>query len=204
MSDVIDTGEQWLTIVVPQFQLSKIVANHSVVSVVTAVVCRSSLLSRLTDTVHLIRLGWAEVLSLLWRSSATCVLRVAVPIVLFDLAVELFGEVADPFGYCLLCLLEALLDVLANLREVVCSFALLDTRAHAHVHVHEWAHLQRSYIRGQALRAADGCLAHAAVGCLNRPGSGSAEPVGAHRSRPAQAGCGAVDVVAVAEALPPP
>jgi hypothetical protein len=49
--------------------------------------------------------------------------RVAVSVVLVRLAVtvKLLGEVGDPACDCLLRLLEALLNVLADLRQVVCS-----------------------------------------------------------------------------------
>lgn len=70
---------------------------------------------------HLIRLRGAKVLSLLWGRGSARVLGVAVPIVFFHFAVELLGEVADPFGDCLLRLLETLLNVLADLGEVVCN-----------------------------------------------------------------------------------
>ena len=45
--------------------------------------------------------------------------RVAVLIVLVGLAVELLLEAGDPLVDCLLCFLETLLDVLADLREVI-------------------------------------------------------------------------------------
>lgn len=109
-----------LTVVVSQLELGKVVANHPVVGVVAAVVCRPSLLSRPANALHLIRLGRAKVLS--WRGpGAARVLWVAVLVVLVDFAIELLGEVADPLGHRLLCLLEALLDVLADLWEVICS-----------------------------------------------------------------------------------
>ena len=46
--------------------------------------------------------------------------RVAVLIVVLRFAVELLLEAGDPLVDCLLCLLEALLDVLTDLWEVVC------------------------------------------------------------------------------------
>jgi hypothetical protein len=48
-------------------------------------------------------------------------IAVSVIFVGLAIAVELLGEVGDPAGDCLLCLLEALLNVLADLGEVVCA-----------------------------------------------------------------------------------
>jgi hypothetical protein len=83
------------------------------------VIRRPPLLGRLADAVHLVRLRGAEVLALGWPSP-TLVLRVAVLVVLVDLsAVQLLGEVVNPAGNRLLRLLEALLDVLADLGKLV-------------------------------------------------------------------------------------
>jgi hypothetical protein len=64
-----------------------------------------------------------------------------------------------------------------------------------------WAHLRRSCTRAQALQAAVGYPARVVVGRQGRPGSGSVGLVVAHKSRPAQVGCGVVDAVAAAGAL---
>jgi hypothetical protein len=45
--------------------------------------------------------------------------RVAVLVVFVRFTVKLLLKASDPFVDCLLCLLEALLDVLADLREVI-------------------------------------------------------------------------------------
>jgi hypothetical protein len=119
---------QWLqyildvphTLVVSHLQLRKVVADDSVVGVIPVVVRRPPLLGRLADAVHLVRLRGAEVLALGWPSP-TLILRIAVLVVLVNLsAVQLLGEVVDPAGNRLLRLLEALLNVLADLGKLVC------------------------------------------------------------------------------------
>lgn len=74
--DLMFAGELWIsvnawsrcvtaihTIVIPHLQLRKVIAQHAIVCVVAVVIGRPSLLSRLADAVHLIRLRRAIVLS---------------------------------------------------------------------------------------------------------------------------------------------
>lgn len=44
---------------------------------------------------------------------------IAILVVLVRLAIELLGEIVDPVADCLPCLVKALLNVLANFREVI-------------------------------------------------------------------------------------
>jgi hypothetical protein len=61
----------------------------------------------------------AEVLASLRRLSTLALHGVPILIVVVRLAVEFLLEAGDPLVDCLLCLLEALFDVLADLGKVV-------------------------------------------------------------------------------------
>lgn len=113
------------TIVVPHFQLREVVPKNPVVCVIAIVVGRSALFCRLANAIELFRLRRAKVLPLRPRLSRPLLVamdRVAISIVLVGLAVaiQLLREVGDPARDRLLSLLEALLNVLADLGQVVC------------------------------------------------------------------------------------
>ena len=112
------------TLVVPHLELRKIVPKHPVVGIVAVVVGRAALFSRLANAVQLLGLRRTKVLALLRRLPGPQLIMVdgiSVSVVLVGLAVtvKLLGEVGDPARDRLLRLLEALLDVFADLGEVI-------------------------------------------------------------------------------------
>jgi hypothetical protein len=123
------------TLIVSHLELSKVVPKHPIVCVVAVVVGRAALFSGLADSVQLLRLRRAKVLSLRGRLPLLVVADwVAIAVVLVRLAVELLCQIRDPARHCLLRLLEPLFESLANLREFVCpsSAWLYDTRECRH------------------------------------------------------------------------
>jgi hypothetical protein len=116
-------------LVVPQLELGKVIAQYPVIRIVPVVVRRAAhvtrptLLGRLADAVHLVRLRRAVVLATVRRLSifSLATYRVTVLIIVLRFAVELLLKAGDPLVDRLLCLLETLLDVLTDLWEVVCD-----------------------------------------------------------------------------------
>jgi len=123
-------GQGWMlcrTLIVVHLELGKVVPKHAVVGVVAVVVGGSARLGRLADAVQLVRLRGPKVLALLQRrlTGPWVGHGIAVLVVVIGLAVQLLGEVCDPARDRLLRLLEALLDILADLGQVVVEEAVL-------------------------------------------------------------------------------